>query len=170
MEKITHRLIFAIAIFCSSTAFAEVEEVHVYGTKVTYEYMPFDKWVKQEMSLVGGAHAQVTGSAYSNYRAGLAKNAYCAQIKADRVRCRENVLTMNAGAVEQCTQLKSFTTTMQIGADGKIVNGNVAVTITFDNKDDCYRVTDAYKDAALASCDATLADLKVQTAKQGFCL
>lgn len=169
MEKITHRLIFAIAIFCSSTAFAEVEEVHVYGTKVTYEYMPFDKWSKQEMALVGGAHAQVTGSAYSNYRADLAKKAYCSKIHADKDRCDSNVLEVHAAGTQQCTQAKSYTTTAQIGADGKIVNGGASVTFTFDNKDDCYRVTDAYRNAALADCKATLSEKKAQAAKFHFC-
>lgn len=170
MEKIKSRLVIAAAIFCSPAVFAATEEVHVYGTPITYDYMPFDEWSRQPKEITGGGHAQIMGSQYSQYRAKLAKNAYCAQITADNFNCKKDVQAINAAAVSQCTQAKSYTTTAQIGADGKIVNGGVAVTYTFDNKDDCYRVTDAYKDAALADCDATLANKKVQTAKQGFCL
>lgn len=164
------RFIFATGVLCSVSVVADVGTIDINGTRVTYDYLPFGEWSKQQTELIGGGHAQVVGSEYSNYRAKLAKGAYCAKITADRYNCRENVLTINAAGVSQCTKALSYTTTAQIGADGKLVNGNVAITHTFDNKDDCYRVTDAYKDAALAGCDATLANLKAQTAKQGFCL
>jgi hypothetical protein len=170
MEKIIRCLMIATTVFCSSISVAETEEVYVYGTPVTYEYMPFDKWVKQEMSLVGGAHAQVYGSAYSNYRAGLAKTAYCAQIHHNRNLCVENVQGAHTQLIQQCiSDRANYTVTAELGANAQVLNGSVSVTIEASNKSDCMELSHAYRDQAVAKCDSNLSGLKVQTAKQGFC-
>ncbi|WP_062058586.1 hypothetical protein [Cellvibrio sp. OA-2007] len=166
MEKVFGFVVLVVSCFLSCASFAQIEETTTYGTPINYEPLSFGDWNYMVNGISAGAASQTAGSEYSNYRADLAKKKYCAQLKADRDTCRLDVLSINAGAVSQCTTAKSYTTTGQIGADGKIINGNVAVTYTFDNKDDCYRVTDAYKDAALASCDAIFSNKKVQS---GFC-
>jgi len=164
------RFIFATGVLCSVSVVADVGTIDINGTRVTYDYLPFGEWSKQQTELIGGGHAQVVGSEYSNYRAKLAKGAYCAQIHRDNKQCIVNVEGAHTDLVQQCISTRTnYTVTAELGASALILNGSASVTIEASNKSDCIELSHAYRDLAVAKCDLKLADIKVQTAKQGFC-
>ena len=70
--------VFLTASLLSCIAFADVEETFTYGTKTSTGPLSFGDWYKEWLLLGGaGAHAQVAGSEYSNYRADIEKRKYC---------------------------------------------------------------------------------------------
>jgi hypothetical protein len=78
MEKVLGLIVFLTGSLLSCIAFADVEETFTYGSKTSTGPLNFGDWHKEWLLLGGaGAHAQVAGSEYSNYRADIEKQKYC---------------------------------------------------------------------------------------------
>lgn len=107
MENILRNAVFLLCTFLSCASFAEVEETFTYGTKTSTGPLSFGDWHKEWLLLGGaGAHAQVAGSEYSNYRADIEKKKYCsankASIKERHDRCLTEVTVKWSTAAGQC--------------------------------------------------------------------
>jgi hypothetical protein len=164
-------LLAALPLFTvSSLAYADIEEMTVYGTAFTFDVMSIGHWASASgFGGNGGRGAAAVGSAYSIYRTGEAKKAYCAAIHAEKERCENSAKQVAAGKIAGCASSGTVTFSINAGAQSPVLTGGGSFSVTYDNYQSCVNTVNAYKEADISNCDATFATKKSQASSFGFC-